>query len=223
MANRYTKNQGLTKDQIELAMRHTPSNNAAARYLGVTILTYRKYARMYYDDATGMNLYEKHMNAHGIGVPKGLKHNPAKEQTVLMDILAGKVIPSSFTAERLRDRLIKEMLIKEECASCGFHEKRVHDYKVPLLLTFRDGNKQNWHIDNLELLCYNCYFLQVGEIFNRTQKRHIEDSVRTRGGDVTKELQIEPTHLEVMKDLYKNYDTNHSQEDDTGESLIYKV
>jgi hypothetical protein len=223
MANRYTKNEGLTKEQIEHAMRNTLSNNAAARYLGVNILTYRKYARMYFDEELGKDLYEKHKNWHGLGIPKGLKHNPEKEQTILMDILAGKVIPASFTAEKLRDRLIKEMLIKEECGSCGFNERRINDYKIPLLLSFRDGDKKNWHIDNLELLCYNCYFLQVGEVFNKKQIKNMQDSVRTSGGDVQKELQIEPTHMEILKDVYKNYDTFKPQDDDTGESLIYRV
>ena len=36
---------------------------------------------------------------------------------------------------------------------------KIKDYKIPLLLNFKDGNKNNFLLDNLELLCYNDYFL----------------------------------------------------------------
>ena len=32
----------------------------------------------------------------------------------------------------------------EECSVCKFHERRVSDYKMPLLLNFKDGNKKNY-------------------------------------------------------------------------------
>ena len=48
----------------------------------------------------------------------------------------------------------------------GFHEHRVLDYKMPLTLNFKDNNKQHYRLENLEMLCYNCYFLQIGDIFS---------------------------------------------------------
>ncbi len=60
-------------------------------------------------------------------------------------------------------------------AKYQFAERRVLDYKVPLILNFKDGNKKNWTLDNLELLCYNHYFLYVGNIFTNKQIQHIED------------------------------------------------
>ena len=35
----------------------------------------------------------------------------------------------------------------------------MHDTKVPIILNHIDGNRKNWHLDNLEFLCYNCAFL----------------------------------------------------------------
>jgi hypothetical protein len=57
---------------------------------------------------------------------------------------------------------------------CGFSERRVTDYKVPLLMNFKDGSKCNYLLDNLELLCYNCYFLYVGEVLTPDQIRDVE-------------------------------------------------
>jgi hypothetical protein len=51
----------------------------------------------------------------------------------------------------------------------------VTDYKVPLLLNYKDKNKTNWTLSNLELVCYNCYFLKVGDVFNDQQVATIED------------------------------------------------
>jgi hypothetical protein len=58
---------------------------------------------------------------------------------------------------------------------CGFHERRVLDYKMPLIMHFKDGNKQHYRIENLEMLCYNHYFLQVGDIFSNKQIEGLED------------------------------------------------
>ena len=76
-----------------------------------------------------------------------------------MDILEGRVDVSNYSPKELKERLIHEALIKEECNCCEFNERRVLDYKVPLILNFKDGNKKNYHLDNLEFLCYNCSFL----------------------------------------------------------------
>jgi hypothetical protein len=55
----------------------------------------------------------------------------------------------------------------------------VIDYKVPLLLNYKDRNDKNWQLDNLELLCYNCYFINVGDVFTSKQLKGIEDGYTT--------------------------------------------
>ena len=37
----------------------------------------------------------------------------------------------------------------EECAECGFKERRVLDYKMPLILHFKDKNKKNYRQENI--------------------------------------------------------------------------
>lgn len=215
---------GLTKEQIERAMKFTQSNRAAAQYLGITLNTYKKYAKMYLDEETGINLYDKHKNPYGLGIKKHLKNDPVKEENVLMDILAGKVIPANYTPERLKNRLIKEAMIKEECASCGFNEQRVHDFKVPLVITFRDRDKRNWKFDNLELLCYNCYFLQVGDIFNKKQLQAIQGMHRPNNTSLQEELQIDDSHMYLLAEEYEKSNVYNPQEEDlTGESIIFKL
>jgi 5-methylcytosine-specific restriction endonuclease McrA len=65
---------------------------------------------------------------------------------------------------KLKSRLIQHGYIKEECSCCGFSEKRITDHKVPLILEFLDGNRKHHSYDNMRLICFNCYFLVVGNI-----------------------------------------------------------
>jgi hypothetical protein len=48
---------------------------------------------------------------------------------------------------------------------------------MPLILNFKDNNKQHYRLENLEMLCYNCYFLQIGDIFTGKQLEGLEDHV----------------------------------------------
>ena len=162
----------LLKSDIERAMAMTKSNRAAARYLHCSYIHYKKWAKNFTDD-NGITLFDKHKNQSGKGIAKFLT-NKGKEPA-LKDIIEGRVPIDSYTPEKLKNRLIQESYLQECCNKCQFQERRVSDYKVPLILNFKDGNKKNWTIENLELLCYNHYFLYVGNIFTNKQIQHIED------------------------------------------------
>lgn len=183
---------------ILAAMARTRSNRAAARYLSVSFVHYKKWAKLYKDEASGLNLWEKHKNQAGTGIPKfltGKSNEPA-----LIDIIEGRATPTSFTPQKVKTRLILEGYLLEECKRCQMNERRVVDYKMPLLLNFKDKNKHNYKIDNIELLCYNCYFLTVGDVFDNRQIQGMEDHV-------TVYKQEEPTweldeyQLERLKEL----------------------
>lgn len=170
----------LTKDDILRAHRHTLSNKAAARYLGVSYNTYKSFAKTFVDDETGKTLFEKHMNQAGKGIKKhlgGYGTTAAKRsiKAPLMDVLEGRIDISHYTVDILKARLIQEGFLVEECSCCGFNERRVVDYKVPLVLNFKDKNKKNWKRENLEFLCYNCYFLNIGNIWSDNQLKQMED------------------------------------------------
>lgn len=164
----------LTESVIRNAMKHTQSNFQAARYLNVTIETYRKYAKMYVDQETGKNLYELHKNDAGLGI-KRIKWNKEISVEKINEIVTSESY-RAVDQQKLKNRLIYEGILRMECYKCEHNEKRVIDYKQPLILSFKDGNKHNWKIDNLEMLCYNCYFLFVGNLFSEKQIRTLEDA-----------------------------------------------
>lgn len=146
----------LTKEDILRAQKMTRSNMAAARYLHVSYNHYKKYAKMYKNDE-GQTLLQAHLNQEGKGIPKFL--NNKGKQPPLMDLLEGRIPIEHFDPQKVKYRIIQECLIEEKCSKCGMAEKRVLDMKTPLILHHMDGNRKNWHLDNLEFLCYNCAFL----------------------------------------------------------------
>lgn len=164
----------LTEAVIRNAMKHTQSNFQAARYLNVTPETYRKYAKMYVDQETGKNLYELHKNDSGKGIRRIKWHHDISIERI-NEIVSSESY-RAIDQQKLKNRLIYEGILRMECYKCEHNEKRVIDYKQPLILSFKDGNKHNWKIDNLEMLCYNCYFLFVGNLFSERQIRTLEDA-----------------------------------------------
>lgn len=156
-------------------MSRTKSNRAAARYLSVSFVHYKKYAREYKDEVSEVSLWEKHKNQSGTGIPKFLSGK--SDEPSLKEIIEGNASPHSFTPRKIKDRMIAEGYLLEECCSCNMKERRVLDYKMPLLLHFKDSNKKNYRIENLELLCYNCFFLTVGDVFENKQIQGLEDHV----------------------------------------------
>lgn len=190
------KPRPLTKEQILAAMAKTKSNSAAARYLNCSYVHYKKWAKVYESD-THDNLFEQHKNQAGIGIPKFLR--VGKKEPALLDIIEGRANASSFSPEKIKYRLIAEGYLEEKCAMCGFEERRVLDYKMPLLLHFKDGNKKNYKLDNIELLCYNHYFLNVGDIFTDKQIEGIEDHKPVNQGKV--DWEIDDYHLQRLKEL----------------------
>lgn len=189
----------LTEAVIRSAMKHTQSNLQAARYLNVTIETYRKYAKLYVDRETGKTLYELHKNLDGVGIKRiKWKHDISVEK--INDIMSSDSY-RAINQQKLKGRLIYEGILRMECYKCGHHEKRVIDYKQPLILSFIDGNKHHWKLENLEMLCYNCYFLYVGNIFTEKQIQRLEDANATtlKKGEI--DLQIDETFLQHFREL----------------------
>jgi hypothetical protein len=168
--------KAFTKGEILDAMDKTKSVKAACRYLGCSYQHLKRVMKMYTDEATGKTLFEIHKNQCGKGVPKFLS-SKGKEPPIL-SILDGTLEASTFHPEKLKYRLIEGGHLKEECSNCGFHERRLTDYKIPLILNFKDKNKKNWTRNNIHMLCYNCYFLFVAEVFNDAELEQLE-STRT--------------------------------------------
>ena len=184
---------------IRNAMKATQSNFQAARYLNVTIETYRKYAKLYIDQETGLTLYDLHKNATGKGIKKISWRNEIS-LTKIEEVL-GRENYRPVDAQKLKNRLIYEGKLRSECYKCGHCEKRVVDFKQPLVLNFIDGNKNNWKFENLEMLCYNCYFLLVGDLFSEKQIRRMEDISAPALKVAEVDWQVDDTFLAHFKDL----------------------
>lgn len=163
----------LSKEQILDALSKTKSNRAAARFLGCSYTHYKRHAKLY-KDIDGKTLFDKHLNPSGKGVPKFLSKTGIIGS--IKDIIEGRISASHFTPQKIRDVLISEGYFKEECGRCGLHEYRLTDFRMPLILNFKDKNKKNYAIKNLELICYNCYFLFVADLFSEKQILHLEDN-----------------------------------------------
>jgi hypothetical protein len=189
----------LSEAVIRNAMRHTQSNFQAARYLNLTIETYRKYAKMYVDLESGKTLYELHKNNSGKGIKKvSWKHDISVEK--INEIMASESY-RAVNFQKLKNRLIYEGILRMECYHCKHSEKRVVDYKQPLILNFIDGNKNNWQIENLRMLCYNCYFLFVGNLFSEKQIVRMEDATAPllKKGEV--DWEVDDSFLAHFKDI----------------------
>lgn len=186
----------LSKEDILRAQKMTRSNMAAARYLHVSYNHYKKYASMYKND-DGVTLLEVHKNQSGSGIPKFALKSSSK--IPLMDLLEGRVPIEHFNAKEIKQRIIFEGLIEEKCSKCNFAERRVTDTKVPVILNFIDGNKKNWHLDNLEFLCYNCSFLYAASPIEEKQAEAMEDYVKTKKDEPDWEL--DEHHIEHLKEL----------------------
>ena len=190
----------ISREDVLRAMRFTKSNRAAAKYLGCSYQHYKPFAKNFKVDETDHNspsLFDAHKNQSGKGIPKFLP-NRRKEPNVKNIVETGTGW-ESFTPEKIKSRLIAEGYLKEECYNCGFCERRVTDYKIPLLLNFKDGNKNNYLLDNLELLCYNDYFLFVADPLTPDQIRHIEDNKEVLS--VAHDWDMDEAHIENMKAL----------------------
>lgn len=154
-----TNRRPLLKRDIEEAQRNSRSANEAARWLGVSYTMYKKYAILY-------DMHEQHKNPSGKGIPK---ISIQGKRYPLSEILEGK--HPSYDIKTLQRRLIKAGYLDEQCSLCKFKERRIVDFKMPLILIFKDSDRTNHKPENMYMLCYNCAFLTVGNINNLNPHR----------------------------------------------------
>ena len=99
---------------------------------------------------------------------KGIKKGWATYKINLDDILNGK-IQSRYSLHTFKKRLIDEGYFNEECSKCSYNEVNLATEKVCLNLDFEDGDVKNCKIDNIRLLCPNCYLSFNGNFKNSKQ------------------------------------------------------
>lgn len=162
MGSTGNKNLNITEREVRYAMSKTSSNLAAASFLHISVPTWKKYANRIIDPETGKTLYELHKTTTRQRPTSEYKLKQ-KNQTYLqfLDLLEGKATPTK--GSRLKEKLINYGIMENSCKQCGFSEVRI-DGKAPILLMFKDGNIENQRLQNLEFICYNCYFINGGKL-----------------------------------------------------------
>ena len=157
----------LSKEEILDVQKIARSARDCARKLGVSYVTYRKYAKLH-----GVHTFFDDKPVKGQKL-KYLK-SPYKGKYPIDDILAGKW--PNFPIHRLKDKLIRSKKKEAECEQCGFKERRLSDGKIPLLVSFNDDNPKNFDISNLKVMCYNCTFL-IGKGYIKKGKKHFDPDI----------------------------------------------
>jgi len=178
----------LTKPLIEQAIKATRSNQAAAAYLKVSFPTYKKYAKLFKNDQ-GITLFDSHKNQSGRGMTK-VREDDRKFK--LDDILMGK--HPTYPKDKLFRRIIASRYMHEQCSHCGYNERRATDLKSPLILNHINGDITDHRLDNLEIMCYNCYFILIGNIHTSTL-RNVERYIR-----VTPDLNVNYSASDIVVD-----------------------
>ena len=149
-------NGPLLESEIKESQEHENSATACSKYLKVGYKRYKKWAKYYGLFKT--NPWKKGDRKHYWAPDRG--------KYPLNQILDGKF--PNYPVFRLKDLLIRSGIKKPECEVCNWDERRM-DGKLPLLLNFRDGNEKNHKLENLQILCYNHYFV-MGRGFIRRGK-----------------------------------------------------
>ena len=162
----------LLQSEIEDAKKHSPFASQQAKWLGVSISTYRKYSIMY-------GIYDPKPNIKG----KRNLYDPEKGRFPL-----SKILKNEFKDDlRVDDWLVKDKLIRSgtlppKCNICGYNKRRIVDNKIGLLLDHTTGDKRDYTLENLQLLCFNCTY-ECGRGYIRSGK-HMFDPDWFQGAKV---------------------------------------
>jgi len=192
----------LTKEVLLSAMEKTKSVKAMTRYLHCSYPHVKMWMKHYKDEETGKTLFELHKNQCGKGIPKHLSSHPnRKAEPSLQGIVEGRISAAHFDPQKIKIRLIEQNYLEERCYKCNFHERRVTDYKMPLFLHFKNGDHNYYHLDNLQMLCYNCYFLFVGEIFSDRDEKQIETGTKMSKTTENVNFELDEYHVRRLREL----------------------
>ena len=104
------------------------------------------------------DLWDQHKNQAGVGIKKGW----GAYRIPLIDILNGRKVSATYTKTFLKKRLLIDRYLTEDCSICGWNEPRITDNKICLTLDYIDGNSDNKSLENMRLLCPNCYLSNNG-------------------------------------------------------------
>jgi hypothetical protein len=148
------------------------SNRDASQYLNVSFKRWKKYASLYIEKESGKSyfqlLLDRSNKAKGqrLIILKKLHRKKKWDEWYVKNILEklnnSELDVKKYTQKRLKEFLIANDVLVERCACCGYWEKNMLTGKVPLLIDHIDCDYTNWKIENLQMLCFNCFSQLVG-------------------------------------------------------------
>jgi hypothetical protein len=165
-----------------------------------------------------------HLNEFGRGIPKYAsrgKKNGGKVWS-LEEIFSGSA--GRYSLRKLHHRMATAGLLEDKCQQCGYEERRISDGTAPLILGQIDGNPLNYERTNLELVCYNCYYNQYGNLWGRHKYQKNANAIDDmRKKDMIEGVEVDedglPTNLDTINQVQLNEgeidikDTEISNED----------
>lgn len=148
------------------------SNRAAAEYLNVSFNRWKKYASLYIDKESNKSYFQLLLDRSN--KLKGNRLLRLKElhrkknwdawyvNNIINKLNNNDLDIKIYTHKRLKEFLISNNLLNARCACCGYGEKNLVTNKVPLLIDHINNDWKDFKVDNLQLLCFNCFFQLVG-------------------------------------------------------------
>lgn len=158
----------------ELVADETMTMSACAQKLGIPFSSFKHVCVR-----LGVYSNRKHLQPPKISCEcnEKIRH---KSRQILDSIISGN--QSNITSTKLKARLLKHDLIKNECSECGIGG--VWNGKpIVLQLDHIDGNSNNNLLDNLRILCPNChsqthtYCRAKSTTFNRANYNSLESII----------------------------------------------
>lgn len=105
-------------------------------------------------------------------IPTGINSNKNREfptrATPLEEIM---IEHSTYQTKHLKNRLLKEKILKNECSICGLNSLW-ENKKLVMILDHINGIRDDHRIDNLRLLCPNCNSQQITFCGKNKKKRY---------------------------------------------------
>lgn len=165
----------ITESDLKKVAEIARSGKHASELLGVSKKRFDQFAKIY-NHESGVSYYDyfKSLSTRNSVYKKSKRET--KEYYV--DILLGKEkVPLDMDLEELKNNLTFYGLVADKCMwpDCGFCERRPHDYKIPTVITFKDGDRKNGKEDNIDILCFNHYF--INHTSSKLAKRYIDNMV----------------------------------------------
>ncbi len=129
----------LTEISIKYALKNCKSAQHCAEFLNVSFNTFKKYATSYVDGPTGKTLFDLAKKLGEVNGRRSINRQNIGVEGTIERILRGET-KNNYSHQRFLEILLHYAKFESKCMNCGYSERRIIDYRVPLLLDFIDGH-----------------------------------------------------------------------------------